>query len=94
MPISYIDGKCHIKKLKSSRTCLIDYSGFILREWFLIAQGQTHTHTDFPDKSNFKKPGERWQYKNIKRQVCEQPTNIWLFLHILLILDSTLLLLY
>ena len=28
-PISYIDSKCHIKKLKSIRTCLIGYSGFI-----------------------------------------------------------------
>ena len=38
-PISNIDGKCHIKKLKSSRTSLIGYSGFIPREWLLIAWG-------------------------------------------------------
>ena len=35
--ISYINSKCHIMKLKSSRTCLIGYSGFISREWILIA---------------------------------------------------------
>ena len=29
MPISNIDRQCHIKKLKSSRTCMIGYSGFI-----------------------------------------------------------------
>ena len=31
-PINSIDSKCHTKKLKSSSTCLIGYSGFILRE--------------------------------------------------------------
>ena len=67
--ISYINSKCHIKKLKSGRTYLIGYSGFISREWFLIAWGYTHTrmhahahthartHINFLDKSNFKKPG-------------------------------------
>ena len=54
-PINSIDSKCHTKKLKSSRTCLIGYSDFILCEWFLIAWGadihtQTNMHTDFPDK--------------------------------------------
>ena len=50
---------------KSNRTCLIGYSGFISREWFLIADTHIHTHThthtyiNFPDKSNFKKPGTR-----------------------------------
>ena len=52
--INNINSKCYIKKLKSSRTCLIGYSCFILREWFLIAQGwtyrQTDIHTDFLDK--------------------------------------------
>ena len=38
--ISYIDSKCHIRKLKSTRTCLIGYSDFISREWFFIAWGQ------------------------------------------------------
>ena len=37
-PISYIDSKCHISKLKTSGICLIGYSGF-------IAWGQTHKHT-------------------------------------------------
>ena len=32
-PINYVD-KCHIKKLKSRKTCLIGYSGFISHEWF------------------------------------------------------------
>ena len=49
-PIGYINSKCHIKKLKSSRICLIGYLGFILLEWFLIAwewtYTQTHKHTD------------------------------------------------
>ena len=60
MPIGYIDSKCHISKVKGSRTCLIDYSDFISREVFhSLGGGHTHTstHTDFPDKSNFKKPG-------------------------------------
>ena len=47
-----INSKCLVKKLKSSRTCLIGYLGFISREWFLIALGvdtktdrhTTHTH--------------------------------------------------
>ena len=61
-PINSIDSKCHIERLKSSKTYLIGYySDFISREWFLIAWGWTHTractHTDFPDKRNFKKPG-------------------------------------
>ena len=42
MPISNITSKCSKKILKSSRTCLIGYSGFISREWLL---GQTLTHT-------------------------------------------------
>ena len=29
MPISYFDSTRHISKLKSSRTCLIGYSGFM-----------------------------------------------------------------
>ena len=44
LPISSIDSKWHIKKLKSNRTCLIGYSGFISHEWFLIAWG-TDTYT-------------------------------------------------
>ena len=49
-PISYINSKCHIKTLKSSRTCLIGYLAFISHKWFLIAWGQTHprTHTYQP----------------------------------------------
>ena len=52
-----IDIKCLTTKLKSSRTCLIGYSGFISHKWFLIArEADTHTHThaqhtDFLDKS-------------------------------------------
>ena len=49
MPIGYIDSKCHISKLKSSRICLIGYSGFISHEWGFYSFGgadtQTHTHT-------------------------------------------------
>ena len=51
---------------------MIDYSGFISREWLLIAQGQTHTqthtnmHTGFMDESNFKKPGEHWPKASLK----------------------------
>ena len=60
-PISYINRKCHTKKLmKSNRTCLIGYSDFISHEWFLIAWVayiQTNTDTDFLDNSNFNKPG-------------------------------------
>ena len=41
-PINSIDSKCRTNKLKSSRTYLIGYSGFISREWFLLAQGRTH----------------------------------------------------
>ena len=57
----YIDSKCHIKKLKSSRTCLVGYSGFFSREQFFIAWGvDTHTHTRIhPHRSDFKKPGAR-----------------------------------
>ena len=45
-PIACIDGKCYIKKLKSSRTCLTGYSAFVSHEQFLIAWGvDTHTHT-------------------------------------------------
>ena len=44
-PFNIIDSECRTKKPKSSRTCLIGYLGFILRKRFLIAQGQTHTHT-------------------------------------------------
>ena len=45
-PIGYINSKCHIKRLKSSRTCLIGYSGFISRHQLFMASGaDTHTHT-------------------------------------------------
>ena len=55
----------YISKLKSSRTCLIGYSGFISINWFFIAGGEgggghTHTHTytyRCLHQSNFKKPG-------------------------------------
>ena len=39
-PISNIDSKCH---RKAGRTYLIGYSGFISREWFLIAHTRTRT---------------------------------------------------
>ena len=51
MSIGYIDSKYHIKKLKSSRTCLIGYSGFISRERFLIVDTHIHTHTDIRAKT-------------------------------------------
>ena len=62
-PISYIDNKSHIEKLKSIWTCLIGYSDYISSEWFYSlgvgthTNKQTNTHTNFPDKSYFKKPG-------------------------------------
>ena len=59
-PIDCINGKHHIKKLKSSRTCLTGYSVFISCEKFLIAWGWTHTYTqtrqDKTHTSNLKKP--------------------------------------
>ena len=45
-PIGYIDSKCHIKNLKSSKTCLIGYSGLISCQWLLMASG-ADTHTWF-----------------------------------------------
>ena len=38
IPTNNIDSKCHIKKLKSSRTSLI-----VSCEWYLIAWGRAHT---------------------------------------------------
>ena len=34
-PIGYIDSQCHYRQIESSRTCLIGYSGFISREWYV-----------------------------------------------------------
>ena len=51
-PTGYIDNKCHITKLKNSGTCSIGNSCLFTRD-SLEADTQTHTHTDFPDKSNF-----------------------------------------
>ena len=50
-PIGYIDSKCHIKRL-SSKTCLIDYSGFIC----IMFRGG-HTYVAHLHRSDFKKPG-------------------------------------
>ena len=60
---------------------MIGYSGFISHEWFnslgmdTHAHANTHTHntythmlTDFPDKSNFKKPGE-WVVPGLKGHI-------------------------
>ena len=56
-PINNIDSKCNTKKLKSSRTCLIGYKiSFHVNGFYSLGRGHTNTHTDFPDKSNFKKP--------------------------------------
>ena len=47
VPIDYVDGVCHMNKLKSSRTCLTNYLGFTLCKQFLIARDRhtcTHTH--------------------------------------------------
>ena len=60
--IRFITEAAFYKKQKSSRICLIGYSGFILCEWFLIAWGWTYTH--FMDKSKFKKPGMEAHYNN------------------------------
>ena len=57
MPIKF-DGKCHIKKWKY-RTGLTGYSACLSwRQTHTHAcTHHTHTHTNFPDKNNFKKPG-------------------------------------
>ena len=45
-PISIINSRCHIKKLKSSRICLHGYLGFISHEIVFNSLGvDTHTHT-------------------------------------------------
>ena len=48
-------------KPECSITYITCYLGLILREFFLLALGgghtHTYTHTDSPNKSNFKKPG-------------------------------------
>ena len=44
-PISYIDSKCCVKKLNSSRNCFIGYLGFISCKCFFITSEQPHTHT-------------------------------------------------
>ena len=68
-PINTIDSKCCTKKLKSSRTFLIGYLGFISCEWFLIAwRADTHTDTHTyrrPHDINFKKPGARTNQSQI-----------------------------
>ena len=60
-PISNTDSKCHIKKLKRSRTCLIGYSGFISCEWLFNSLGGGHTH--FADKSISRNQACAW-FKN------------------------------
>ena len=69
MPLDNIDGMCHIKKLKSSRTCLTGYWDFISTWIVFNSLGWTHTHTHFADKSNcrlvhawFKNQNIRWQH--------------------------------
>ena len=51
--INNIDGKCHIMKLKISRTCLTGYSGFISHEWFLIAWGADTPACQPPGQKQF-----------------------------------------
>ena len=86
-PISNIDDKCHIKKLKSSKTCLIGYSGFFSREWFLIAWGaDTHIHTDVRTKTMSRNQVRRPSVPGLKMHLektflkseCEKPTTILL----------------
>ena len=48
-PINSIDSKCHIKKLKSSRTYLIDYSDFISRDGFQTHACQTPRQKQFQE---------------------------------------------
>ena len=58
-PINSIDGVRHTKKLKSSRTYLTDYLGFISCKQFLLTWGaytctHTHKHTyQCPHESDF-----------------------------------------
>ena len=50
-PIDCMDGKCHIKKLKSSRTCLTGYSpSFYMNSFYSLEaeSADTHTHTHTP----------------------------------------------
>ena len=73
-PINHIDSKCHIKKLKSSRTCLIGYSGFISHEQYLIAWRWTlglcengKTNNKIMNYNNY----HDYLYCTIKYFVCE-----------------------
>ena len=45
MAIQFINGKCHIKKQKSSKTALSSYYACVLCDLLLMPLGQTHTHT-------------------------------------------------
>ena len=60
LPISYLDSKCHIKKMKSSRTCLTNHTGQLHIMPLVIMpsrEGTTHTNTNTFWESNFYKPG-------------------------------------
>ena len=62
--LNIINSKCHANKLKCSRSCLIGYSDFVSFNSLGDGYTDTHTHTDFPGKSNFKKPGDRLAQKH------------------------------
>ena len=59
--ILFINGKCHVRKLKSCRTGLAGYYACLSCELLLIPLGwgrtHRHTYTNFLNKRNIKKHG-------------------------------------
>ena len=66
MPTHFINGNCHIEKLKgkSPKTYLTNHTESRSCHWLLIPSGWTdiHVHTNFMDKSNFKNPGLKHEF--------------------------------
>ena len=80
-PINSIDSKCHTKKLKSSRTCLIGYSGFISLEWFLIAWERIHIPTSRTKQfqETRRAPAFGWRAPGLKTCYKRNGYEGWLF---------------
>ena len=57
MPIGYIDSKCHIKRLKSTKTCLIGYSLHIMQ---LVIHGLGGGHTHIRTEMILRYQGHAW----------------------------------